>query len=27
MNNYYAEKLNSQKLFQVYETQIPRVKQ
>ncbi|MDF3003767.1 MAG: class SAM-dependent methyltransferase [Oscillospiraceae bacterium] len=27
MDNYYAEKLNSQKLFQVYETQIPRVKQ
>lgn len=27
MSNYYAEKLNSQKLFQVYETQIPRVKQ
>lgn len=27
MANYYAEKLNSQKLFQVYETQIPRVKQ
>jgi len=27
MNNYYGEKLNSQKLFQVYETQIPRVKQ
>lgn len=27
MDNYYAEKLNSQKLFQVYETKIPRVKQ
>lgn len=27
MDNYYAEKLNSQKLFQVYETQIPRIKQ
>ncbi len=27
MDNYYAEKLNSKKLFQVYETQIPRVKQ
>lgn len=27
MDNYYAEKLNSQKLFQVYETRIPRVKQ
>lgn len=27
MDNYYAEKLNSQKLFQVYETQIPRVEQ
>ncbi len=27
MNNYYGEKLNSQKLFQVYETQIPRIKQ
>lgn len=27
MKNYYDEKLNAQKLFQVYETQIPRVKQ
>lgn len=27
MDNYYAEKLNSKKLFQVYETKIPRVKQ
>lgn len=27
MDNYYAEKLNFKKLFQVYETQIPRVKQ
>jgi 2-polyprenyl-6-hydroxyphenyl methylase/3-demethylubiquinone-9 3-methyltransferase len=27
MDNYYAKKLNSQKLFQVYETQIPRVRQ
>lgn len=27
MDNYYAEKLNSQRLFQVYETKIPRVKQ
>lgn len=27
MNNYYAEKLNSQSLFKVYETKIPRVKQ
>ena len=26
-NNYYAEKLNSQNLFKVYETKIPRVKQ
>jgi len=25
--NYYAKKLNSQKLLQVYQTQIPRVKQ
>ncbi|KAF5061283.1 class I SAM-dependent methyltransferase [Oscillibacter valericigenes] len=25
--NYYSEKLNAQTLFQVYETQIPRVKQ
>ena len=27
MDNYYTEKLNSKKLFQVYDTQIPRVKQ
>lgn len=27
MDNYYAESLNSQKLFQVYETAIPRVAQ
>lgn len=27
MDNYYAEKLNSQALFQVYETQIPRIRQ
>lgn len=27
MDNYYAEKLNSQKLFQVYDSKIPRVKQ
>lgn len=27
MDNYYAEKLGAQKLFQVYETKIPRVKQ
>ncbi|WMJ77472.1 MULTISPECIES: class I SAM-dependent methyltransferase [unclassified Sedimentibacter] len=27
MDNYYAGKLNSQMLYQVYETQIPRVKQ
>lgn len=27
MDNYYAEKLNAQKLFQVYDTQIPRIKQ
>lgn len=27
MDNYYASKLNSQSLFQVYETSIPRVKQ
>lgn len=27
MDNYYAEKLNSQSLFQVYETQIPRIRQ
>ncbi|MBF8984830.1 class I SAM-dependent methyltransferase [Lutibacter sp. B2] len=26
-NNYYEQKLNSQKLFKVYETKIPRVKQ
>lgn len=26
-NNYYAQNLNSQKLFKVYETNIPRVKQ
>lgn len=26
-SNYYAQKLNSQKLFKVYETKIPRVKQ
>jgi 2-polyprenyl-3-methyl-5-hydroxy-6-metoxy-1,4-benzoquinol methylase len=26
-NNYYAQKLNSQKLFMVYETKIPRIKQ
>lgn len=26
-SNYYAQKLNSQKLFQVYETKIPRVQQ
>jgi len=26
-NNYYTQKLNSQKLFKVYETKIPRVKQ
>ena len=26
-NNYYAQKLNSQNLFKVYETKIPRVKQ
>ncbi|WP_432666720.1 class I SAM-dependent methyltransferase [Wukongibacter baidiensis] len=26
-NNYYAQNLNSQKLFKVYETKIPRVKQ
>ncbi|SKC91800.1 class I SAM-dependent methyltransferase [Maledivibacter halophilus] len=26
-NNYYSQKLNSQKLFNVYETKIPRVKQ
>ncbi len=26
-NNYYAKKLNSQKLFKVYETKIPRVNQ
>ncbi|MGE4277746.1 MAG: class I SAM-dependent methyltransferase [Lawsonibacter sp.] len=27
MGNYYAESLNSQKLFQVYDTAIPRIKQ
>ena len=27
MGNYYAESLNSQKLFQVYDTSIPRVRQ
>lgn len=27
MSNYYAEKLNSMKLFQVYDTKIDRVKQ
>lgn len=27
MDNYYAKKLNSKKLFQAYDTQIPRVKQ
>lgn len=27
MENYYNEKLNAQKMFQVYETQIPRVEQ
>lgn len=27
MSNYYADKLNSQSLFQVYETAIPRVQQ
>lgn len=27
MDNYYADKLNSQSLFRVYETDIPRVKQ
>lgn len=27
MGNYYSEKLNSQKLFHVYETQIPRIKE
>ncbi|MBU5255333.1 class I SAM-dependent methyltransferase [Tissierella praeacuta] len=27
MKNYYDEKLNAQKLFQVYETQIPRVRE
>ncbi|WP_243109393.1 class I SAM-dependent methyltransferase [Anaerophilus nitritogenes] len=26
-NNYYAQNLNSQKLFKVYDTKIPRVKQ
>lgn len=27
MSNYYAESLNSQKLFQVYDTALPRVRQ
>lgn len=27
MGNYYAEKLNSQSLFQVYDTAIPRIRQ
>ena len=27
MSNYYDEKLNSQMLFQVYETAIPRISQ
>lgn len=27
MSNYYAEKLNSQSLFQVYDTAIPRIRQ
>lgn len=27
MSNYYSEKLGAEKLFQVYETEIPRVKQ
>lgn len=27
MDNYYADKLGAQKLFQVYDTQIPRIKQ
>ena len=27
MNNYYADKLNAQSLFQVYDTAIPRIKQ
>lgn len=27
MGNYYASKLNSQSLYQVYETQFPRIKQ
>lgn len=27
MGNYYAESLNSQKLFQVYDTAIPRIRQ
>ena len=26
-NNYYVQKLNSQKLFKIYETKIPRIKQ
>ena len=27
MGNYYAESLNSQKLFQVYDTALPRIRQ
>ena len=27
MENYYAERLNAHRMFQVYETQLPRVKQ
>ena len=27
VSNYYAESLNSQKLFQVYDTALPRIKQ
>ena len=27
MGNYYAESLNSQKLFQVYDTALPRIEQ
>ncbi|WP_373898639.1 hypothetical protein ACER0A_005785 [Haloimpatiens sp. FM7315] len=27
MNNYYKQNLNSQKLYQVYETKIPPIKQ
>ena len=26
MGNYYEDKLNAQKLYQVYDTDIPRVK-